>query len=189
VIMDRETGEWLDKLEVLSEIHYVHELRRHYRKEIEGPKKVCRGIKFLDIKNGEKSTKKIEKVNFSETSIVKSRSGDSRMLEPSSQVEVLPQEIAQMAEQIDELRSKIRNQDLAIIVKDQHISNLNRALRAKDHRITNLERLIRERDAQHYQNLMNLTKEIVQTKKYSVFYNLLSRFRRQLLKFLGRTQK
>jgi len=100
-----------------------------------------------------------------------------------ARTELLLGGIAHMAEQIDEFRSKIKNQDLAIIAKDQHINNLNRAIVAKDQHIANLERLIRDKDAEHYQNLMNLTKEIVKIKKYSVFYNLLLRFRRELLKF------
>jgi hypothetical protein len=188
-MIDKETGEWIRRPENASEIPYLKELLGHYRREIEEAKKVGRGIRFLNVKDGEKSMKKIEKVNFSEDSIGKSGSGDSRMLERPSQVELLLEQIAHMAEQIDEFRSKIRNQDLAIIAKDQHINNLNRAIVAKDQRIANLERLIRNRDAEHYQNLMNLTKEIIQIKKYSVFYNLLSELRRELLKFLGKVQK
>jgi len=106
--------------------------------------------------------KKIEKVNFSEGSIGKSGSGDNCVLEEPSQVELLLEQIADITELIDGLRLKTKNQDLAIIAKDQHIANL--------------ERLIRDRDAEHYRNPMNLTKEIVKIKKYSVFYNLLSRF-------------
>jgi len=154
---------------------------------------------------------------FREELIGKFHSGDNGVLEGTFQVEALLEEMAHMAELIDDFSLERRNQYLAIIRKNQHINNLNKALvgkdqhinnlnkaivtkdqdidnlnrllAAKDEHIANLERLIRDRDAEHYQNLMNLTKEIVRIKKYSVFYNLLSRFRRQLLKFLGKTQK
>ena len=183
VTMDRENSKWVWKWRATCEIHYLEELLRQYAREIDGPKKVFKEIRFLKVKDVERSTKKIGKVNFSEGSIGKSDSGDNRMLEESSEVGLLLGQIADKAEQIDEFRSKIKNQDLAIIAKDQHINNLNKAVIAKDHHIAYLESLIRDRDAEHYQNLMNLTKEIVKIKKYSVFYNLLLRFRRELLKF------
>ena len=122
--------------------------------------------------------KKIEKVHFSEGSIGKSGSGDNCVLEEPSQVELLLEQIADIAELIDGLRLETKNQDLAIIAKDQHINNLNKAINAKDQHIANLEGFIR-----------NLTKEIAQIKKYSVFYNLLLRFRRELLMWLGKIQK
>ena len=189
VTMDEETGEWIFRSKARSEIHYIRQLFRHYRRGIKEPKKVCSKIRLLNVKEGEKLVKKIGKVNFNESSIGKSGSGDNCILEGASQVELLLGQIADMAEQIDEFRSRISNQDLAIIAKDQRINNLNRAMVAKDQHIANLERLIRDRDAEYYQNLMNLAREIVQIKKYSVFYNLLLRLRRGLLKFLGKTQK
>ncbi len=94
-----------------------------------------------------------------------------------------------MAELVDDLELETERQHLAIIAKDQHIDNLNKATVTKDQHIANLERLIRDRDARHYQNLMNLTKEIVKIKKYSVFYNLLLRFRKEILKFVGKIRK
>ena len=188
-MVDKETREWVERPDNITQIRYLQELLRHYRKEIEEPKKVCRRIRLQNVKGGERLMKKIEKVNFSEGSIGKSGSDDNRMLERPSQDELLLGQIAHMAEVIDQLRSKIRNQDLTIIAKDHHINNLNKAIVAKDQHIANLERLIRDRDAEHYQNLMNLTKEIVKIKKYSVFYNLLSRFRRELLMWLGKIRK
>ncbi len=154
---------------------------------------------------------------LSEELIEKFDLGDKHMLERPSQVEALLAQISHMAELFDDLESETRNQDLVIIVKNRYISNLNKAMVAKDQHINNLnkamvakdqdinnlnkamvakdqhiaylEELIRNRDAEHYQNLMNLTKEIVKIKKYSVFYNLLSRFRRELLMWLGKIQK
>lgn len=178
IMTDKETGEWVGKPEVISEMRYIEQLLRDYRREIEEPKKAYRGIRLLNIKEGDKSMKKIEKGNFSKGYIGKSGSGDNRMLEGPSQAELLLEQIGHMAEVIDELRSKIRNQDLTIIAKDQHINNLDKAMVAKDQHIANLEGFIR-----------NLTKEIVQIKKYSVFYNLLSRFRRELLTWFGKSRK
>jgi predicted nucleic acid-binding Zn-ribbon protein len=87
-------------------------------------------------------------------------------------------QIDHMAELIDRPRLQIKEQQMAIIAKDQHINNLNKAIVAKDQHIANLERFIR-----------NLTMEIVKIKKYSVFYNLLSRFRRELLKVFGKSKE
>jgi len=170
-MVDKETGEWVRRPENTDQIRYLEELLRDYRREIEKPKKVCRGIKLLNVKEGKRSMKNIKKGNFSESSIGKSGSGGNRMLEEPSQVELLLGQIGHMAEVIDELRSKIRNQDLAIIAKDKHIDNLNRAIAAKDHHIA------------------DLTSEIIKIKKYSVFYNLLSRFRAEILRLFGKIHK
>ena len=136
--------------------------------------------------------KKIKKVDSSEESIGESNSGNNRMVEQTSQVELLLGQISHMAELIDDLREKIRNQDLAIIAKDEHINNLNKVIVAKDHDINNLNKAIAAKD-QHIANLdgfiRNLTREIVNIKKYSVFYNLLSRFRRELLMWFGKIRK
>ena len=154
---------------------------------------------------------------FREELIGKFHSGDNGVLEGTSQVEALLEQMVHMAELIDDFRLESRSQYLAIIgknqhinnldrtlsaknqyinnlnkaivAKDQHINNLNKAITLKDQHIAYLESLIRDRNAEHYQNLMNLTKEIVRIRKYSVFYNLLSRFRKGLLKFLGKVQK
>jgi len=132
---------------------------------------------------------------LSEELIEKFDSGDNRMLERPSQAEALLVQISHMAELVDDLESDIaknlyiNNLNKPIIAKDRYINNLNKAMVAKDQHIAYLDELIRNRDAEHYQNLMNLTKEIVKIKKYSVFYNLLSRFRRELLKFFGKIQK
>ena len=175
-------------------------------KKIELQQKIKKYIRTHDIKEllGEELIRKFD-------------SGDNRVLEQPSQSELFLEQIAQMAEVIDDLGSEIENHHLAIIVKeqdindlnkaligedeytnnlnkalaakDQHMDNLNKTISAKDQHIANLERLIRDRDAEHYQNLTNLTKEIIKIKKYSVFYNLLLRFRKELLKFLGKVQK
>ncbi|MBA7514662.1 hypothetical protein ES705_06695 [subsurface metagenome] len=94
-------------------------------------------------------------------------------------------QIDHMAEVIDRLRLQIKEQQMAIIAKDQHINNLNKAIVnlnkaivAKDQHIANLERFIR-----------NLTMEIVEIKKYSVFYNLLLRFQKELLTWFGKSRK
>ena len=154
---------------------------------------------------------------FREELIGKLHSGDNGVLEGTSQVGALLEEMAHMVELIDDFRLESRSQYLAIIgknqhinnlngtlsakdqhinnlnkaivAKNQHINNLNKAITLKDQRIAYLESLIRDRDAQHYQNLMDLTKEIIKTKKYSVFYNLLSRLRKELLKFFGKVKK
>jgi len=175
-------------------------------KKIKLQQKIKKYIRTHDIKEllGEELIRKFD-------------SGDNRVLEQPSQSELLLEQIAQMAEVIDDLGSEIENHHLAIIVKeqdindlnkaligkdeytnnlnkalaakDQHIDNLNKAITLKDQHIAYLESLIRDRDAEHYQNLTNLTKEIIKIKKYSVFYNLLSRFRKGLLKFLGKVEK
>jgi len=177
-MMNKETGEWGIRPEAKSELRYIEELLNHYRREIEEPKKACRGIRLLNVKEGRKSMKKIEKVNFSECSIGKSGSGGNRMLEGPSQAEFLLGQIGHMADRIDDLRSKIRSQDLAIIAKDQHINNLNKAINVKDQHIANLDGFIKD-----------LTRKIIKIKKYSVFYNLLSRFRRELSNFFAKIQK
>ncbi|MBA7544928.1 hypothetical protein ES705_37289 [subsurface metagenome] len=108
----------------------------------------------------------------------------------------------------------INNLNKAIVAKDQHINNLNKAINkaiaakdhdinnlnkainkaiaAKDHDINNLNKAIAAKD-QHIANLdgfiRDLTREIVNIKKYSVFYNLLSRFRRELLTWFGKSRK
>lgn len=170
-IMDKETGEWVGKPEVISEIRYIRQLLKHYRREIEEPKKVCRGIRLLNVKQGGRSMKKIEKGNFSKGCIGKSGSGDNRMLEGPSQAELLLEQIGHMAEVIDRLRLQIKEQQMAIVAKDQHIAN-------KDQHIANLEEYIR-----------GLTREIVKIKKYSVFYNLLLRFQKELLTWFGKIRK
>jgi len=187
--IDKETGEWVERPENACEIRYFKELLGHYRRETEEWRKVRRVSRFQNVENGGRSMKKIKKVDFSEDRIGKSNSGNNRMLEQTSQVELLLGQIGHMVQLIDDLREKIRNQDLAIIAKDQHINNLNKVITPKDQHIAYLESVIRDRDAAHYQNLMNLTKEIARIKKYSVFYNLLFRFRRELLKFFGKTHK
>jgi len=126
--------------------------------------KVKKYIKTYDIKK-----------LLSEELIEKCDSGDNRMLESPFQDEALLALISHMAELVDDLELEIERQHLAIIAKDQHIANL--------------ERLIRDRDAGHYQNLINLTEQIIQIKKYSVFYSLLSRFRKEILKFFGKIRK
>ncbi len=101
-------------------------------------------------------------------------------------------QVAHMAEFIDRLRLQIKEQQLAIVAKDRYINNLNKAIAAKDQHINNLNKVIIAKD-QHITNLerfiRNLTKEIVEIKKYSIFYNLLSRFRREILMWLGKIRK
>ena len=119
-------------------------------------------------------------------------------------------QVDHMAELIDRLQLQIKQQHLAIVAKDQHINNLNKAIvakdqhinnlnkainkaiAAKDHDINNLNKAIAAKD-QHIANLdgfiRDLTREIVNIKKYSVFYNLLSRFRRELLTWFGKSRK
>jgi chromosome segregation ATPase len=166
--------------------------------------------------------KKIKKVHFSEGSIGKSGSGDNCVLEEPSQVELLLEQIADIAELIDGLglRLETKNQDLAIIAKGQRINNLNKTINAKGQHINNLNKAINAKDqyinnlnktinakGQHINNLnkaiaakdqhsanlegfiRNLTREIVNIKKYSVFYNLLLRFRRELSNFFVKIQK
>jgi len=180
--VDKETGEWVGRPENTEQIRYLEELLRHYRREIKEPKKVYRRVRLLDVKEGENSMKKIEKVNFNEGSIGKSGSGDNRMLEGLSQIELLLGQIGHMAEVIDRLRLQIKEQQIAIVAKDQHINNLNKnlnkAIAAKDQHIANLDGFIRD-----------LTREIVKIKKYSVFHNLLSRFRKELLMWFGKSRK
>jgi len=163
-MVDKETGEWVRRPENTAQSRYLEELLRDYRREIGDPKKVCGGIKLLNAKEGGESMKKIDKVNFSEGSIGKSGSGDNRILEGPSQVELLLGQIGHMAEVIDDLRSKIKNQDLAIIAKDQHIDNLNK-------------------------RIADLTSEIIKIKKYSVLYNVLLRFQKELLTWFGKSRK
>jgi len=170
-MVDEESGEWVRRPENTAQSRYLEELLRDYRREIEDPKKVCGGIKLLNAKEGGRSMRNIKKGNFSEGSIGKSTSDDNRILEGPSQVELLLGQIAHMAEVIDDLRAKIRNQDSAIIVKDQHIDNLNRAIAAKDHYIA------------------DLTSEIIKIKKYSVLYNVLLRLRKELLTWFGKSRK
>jgi len=175
--------------------------------------------------------KKIEKGNFNEGSIGKPGSGNNRMLEGPSHVELLLGQIGHMAEVIDRLRLEIKEQQIAIVAKDQHIDNLNKAIAAKDQHINNLNKAIVAKDQhinnlniaivakdqnlnkaivakdQHINNLnkaivakdqhianldgfiRDLTGEIVKIKKYSVFYNLLSRFRKELLMWFGKSRK
>jgi len=184
-IMDKETGEWVRRLENIVPIRYLEELLRHYRKEIEEPKKVCRGTRLLNVKQGGSSMRKIEKVNFSEGSIGKSGSGDNRMLEGLSQVELLLGQIGHMAEVIDDLRSKVKNQDLAIIAKDQHINNLNKAIAAKDQHIAiiaknqyinNLNKVIEVKE----QRIVSLVKQLILIKKYYGFDNIARKIWRKL---------
>lgn len=94
------------------------------------------------------------------------------------QSDLLIGQVNHMAELIDRLRLQIKEQQIAIAARDQHINNLNKAIVAKDQHIANLDGFIRD-----------LTGEIVKIKKYSVFYNLLSRFRRELLMWFGKSKK
>ena len=80
------------------------------------------------------------------------------------QSDLLIGQVNHMAEVIDRLRLEIKEQQVAIIAKNQHIANL--------------EAYIKE-----------LTKEIIRIKKYSVFYNLLSRFQTELLTWFGKSKK
>jgi hypothetical protein len=73
-------------------------------------------------------------------------------------------QVNHMAELIDRFRLQIKEQRVAIIAKNQHIANLEAYIR-------------------------DLTREIVKIKKYSVFYNLLSRFRKELLMWFGKSRK
>jgi len=153
-IVDEETGEWVGKMENITRIRYLEELLRDYRREIEEPKKVCREIRSLNVKEGERSMKKIEKVNFSEDSIGKSGTDDNRMLERPSQVELLLGQIAHMADLIDRLQLQVKEQSSVIVAKDQHICNLNKAVEEKS-------RYIR-----------SLTSEIERIKEHSLLYNV-----------------
>jgi len=108
----------------------------------------------------------------------KSHSEENRMINEPFQAELLLAQIAHMAEIIDDLRLKVKDQHLAIIAKDRHIDAREQHIDAREQHIANLEEFIR-----------NLTKEIVKIKKYSVFYNLLSRFRRELLIWFGKSKK
>jgi len=220
-IVDKETGEWVGRPENTVQNRYLEELLRHYRREIKQPKKIFSGVRLLNVKEGERSMKKIEKGNFNEGSIGKPGSGNNRMLEGPSHVELLLGQIGHTAEVIDRLRLQIREQQIAIVAKDQHINNLNKnlnkaivakdqhinnlneaiaakdqhlnkAIAAKDQHIYNLNEAINAKD-QHIANLdgfiRDLTGEIVKIKKYSVFYNLLSRFRKELLMWFGKSRK
>jgi len=230
-MLDKATREWVRRPENTAQIRYLEEILRHHRREIKEPKKVFSGVRLLDVKEGERSMKKIEKGNFNEGSIGKPGSGNNRMLEGPSHVELLLGQIGHMAEVIDRLRLEIKEQQIAIVAKDQHIDNLNKAIAAKDQHINNLNKAIVAKDQhinnlniaivakdqnlnkaivakdQHINNLnkaivakdqhianldgfiRDLTGEIVKIKKYSVFYNLLSRFRKELLMWFGKSRK
>lgn len=54
--------------------------------------------------------------------------------------ELLINQIIDMAQQIDALRSRVDNQRVAIIAKDQRINNLNKVMEAKEQRIVDLIR-------------------------------------------------
>ncbi|MDH5662081.1 MAG: glycosyltransferase [Elusimicrobiota bacterium] len=139
-MVDERTGEWLRRPENTAQIRYLEELLRHYRREIKQPKKVFSGVRLLNVKEGERSMKKIEKSNFNKGSIGKPGSGNNRMLEGPSHVELLLGQIGHMAEVIDRLRLQIKEQQIAIVAKDQHINNLNKAIVAKDQHINNLNK-------------------------------------------------
>jgi uncharacterized coiled-coil protein SlyX len=251
-MLDKATREWVRRPGNTAQIRYLEEILRHYRREIKQPKKVFSGVRLLNVKEGERSMKKIEKGNFNEGSIGKPGSGNNRMLEGPSHVELLLGQIGHMAEVIDRLRLQIKEQQIAIVAKDQHIDNLNKnlnkaiaakdqhinnlniaivakdqhinnlniaivakdqqinnlneAIVAKDQQINNLNEAINAKDQQinnlneaivakdqHIANLdrfiRDLTGEIVKIKKYSVFYNLLSRFRKELLIWFGKSRK
>jgi len=49
-MMDKETGEWVSNPESISEMRYVSELLRDYRRETKKPKKVCTVIRLLNLK-------------------------------------------------------------------------------------------------------------------------------------------
>lgn len=74
-------------------------------------------------------------------------------------------QIMHMAEQIDLLRSRVNNQRIAIIAKDQHINNLNKIMEAKEQRI------------------VNLVRELIRIKKYYGFDNVLRKVWRKLQNF------
>ena len=80
------------------------------------------------------------------------------------QSDLLIGQVNHMAEVIDRLRLQIKEQQMAIVAKDQHIANLEEYIR-------------------------DLIREIIKIKKYSVFYNLLLRFRRELSNFFAKIQK
>ncbi len=184
--IDKNTGEWIiwsQKPEYGVKSRYLQEIKRGGRIGPHGnrtDKEINKKTKILTDK-GESSMRKPRKACLQENYL---------------QFDLLIGQVDHMTELIDRLRLQIKEQQLAIIAKDQHINNLDKAIVAKDHDINNLNKNLNKAIAakdQHIANLeefiRNLTKEIVNIKKYSVFYNLLSRFRTELLKLFGKNGK
>jgi len=219
--IDNSTGEWIvwsQKPEYGLRFQYLQEITRlggsgSYGNRID--KEINKKIKVF-IDKGENSMRKSRK---------------AYSMENYPQFALLIGQVGHMAELIDRLRLQIKEQQIAIVAKDQHINNLNKAIVAKDQHINNLNKAINEAIVakdQHINNLnkaivakdqhiaskderinnlnkaivakdqhianldrfiRDLTGEIVKIKKYSVFYNLLSRFRKELLMWLGKSRK
>ena len=145
--IDKNTGEWIiwsQKPEYEVKSRYLQEIKRGGRIGPHGnktDKEINKKIKILADK-GESSMRKSRKACLQENYL---------------QFDLLIGQVDHMTELIDRLRLQIKEQQLAIAAKDQHIRNL--------------------------------TMEIVNIKKYSVFYNLLSRFRREILMWFGKSRK
>lgn len=135
-MINKETGEWVARPENISEFLYRQELLVHNRREIERPKKVCRGVRLLNVKDGGMLMKKKE--YFSKESIRKFDSGDNCMLEGPPQVELLLGQIGYMAELIDRLRLEIKRQRLVIVVKDRYIHSVGRIVEGRYQYIINI---------------------------------------------------
>ena len=111
---DRNTGEWTlwdQKPEYGSEFQYLQEIIRDDRIERDG-KGIDKKIKIL-INKGEKSMNKTEKIS----------SEDNHL-----QSDLLIGQVNHMAELIDRLQLKIKQQHSAIIAKDQYILSLVREI-------------------------------------------------------------
>ena len=165
-IVDKETGEWVRRPENTVQSRYLEELLRDYRREIKEPKKICKAIRLVNVKEEGRSMKNIKKVNFSEGSIGKSGSDDNCMLERPSQVELLLGQIGHMADLIDRLQLQVKEQSSVIVAKDQHICNLNKSIEGKS------------------QYIRSLTREIEHIKEHSLLYNIGAGSWRKLLRLV-----
>lgn len=82
-----------------------------------------------------------------------------------SDLDFLIKQIMYMVKQIDLLRSRINNQHLAIIAKEQHINRLHKIVETKEQRVASLVR------------------ELIRIKKYSGLDNILRKIWRKLRSF------
>lgn len=76
--------------------------------------------------------------------------------------DLLIKQIMRMAERIDLLRSRVNDQHIAIIAKNQHINNLNKVIEVEKQRI------------------VNLVKQLIPIKKYYGFDNIARKIWRKL---------
>ena len=84
--------------------------------------------------------------------------------------DLLVKQIMRMAGRIDLLRSRVNNQRIAIIAKNQHINNLNKVIEVKEQRI------------------INLIRELIQIKKYYGFDSIIRKIWKKLQGFRENTQ-